>query len=144
MRHFFLTVALLILLGCARSPVTADEITFQRSVWQRQSIAAYSFDLKISCFCDSALTSPKKVWVGPDRSVRITEANNRPTASKSPFLGDIDAIIDVLEDAAKLEPDGLDVAWNKDLGYPKLIKIDRREAAIDDEMEVKITNFRVL
>jgi hypothetical protein len=120
-----------------------DNLGKAQQTWETRKPSSYEFTIEVRCFCPGTAKTPPVY---------------RVTAGKSTVVGELDAIsqhfyesyntveklfaainrsLDRGQDRSTVEYDG-------DLGFPVLADLDPARNVIDDELYLRVTNFRVL
>lgn len=103
-----------------------------RQRWRSARIARYDLDVSLGCFCwmvhPTRLTFQVRdgVSVAPDLDATIRE--------RVRFYESVDALFQLLEDAARRDPYRFEVTFDPDYGYPRTGFIDREWLMADDEL----------
>jgi hypothetical protein len=107
--------------------------------WEGLGYGSYRYEVVQSCFCALPAVGHRVVVVVRDGSV--VSASLAATGELLPpstwhLIPTIDALFLTVSDAIHDGADDLDVRYDVDLGYPRLIDIDWLEHAIDDEATI--------
>jgi len=117
-----------------------DLLIKNRELWNQSSIAQYTLDYFISCFCQSERV---KVSVQDSEIIAVRISNFQgefirdvPPSEFGNFLK-VEGLFDVIASAIP-EADVVKVDYNTEFGYPELIDLDFLESAVDDELRYLI------
>lgn len=111
--------------------------------WRSHKPATYEFTVAALCFCGiSNLHNP---------TFRVDAAGApHPSEAVSPDLerfyepyDTIDKIFNVLKSYIDRDPYRMRVEYDLELGYPRTADIDPRQFVADDELGLRVTNFKV-
>lgn len=139
----------LLLVSCGgSSSVGSDEAVHlrrSRALWARANVRDYAYTVRVGAFVPSA-GLPARVTVRNGRTTTITPADG--TADPLPDNGSyfvpfatVGSLFAVVQEAMNKRADSLDVDYDPVLGYPARISIDYIHLAVDDEVDVYVTQF---
>jgi len=72
--------------------------------------------------------------VDPETEQPVPEAGNR--------IRHVQGLFDLVREAIDRRADRIVVSYDTTYGYPKLIDIDYLENGVDDELQIKVSDFR--
>ncbi len=112
--------------------------------WVRQGITSYRLVFDRICFCltDHAGRFEVTVIGGNVTSVRDPQTG-RERGRFDEVAYTVPELFDVIE-REEPEADELEAEYHAELGYPTLIRIDRIENAVDDELEIQVLELTPL
>ena len=151
MTRHVMVLGLLAVIGsaCATNPIDEmrAEYEIERAAWQAMGATAYTYQLRISCFCpvgpypvrvtveDGVVTSV--AWVDPEPGFSGDDPDQD-------FYGrTIDDLYDVLGRAFDTEADAIGVTYDAGAHYPAQIDLDYYRNAVDDEVTYRASGFEV-
>jgi hypothetical protein len=132
----------------ACSPVDYEsDLQTNKQKWETAEISSYEMDLRRGCFCSDDITRPMHLVVTDGRTtISYADDGSRVTgeALESMLVGGVEKIFDAIDFVLSRNPDRLLIEYDEEFGFPQIIKIDPNADAIDDELDLWITNFRVV
>ena len=115
--------------------------------WNRfESVAplAYTYTVRVSCECPSAITRPVTVWV--DRGVieyLLYEDDGQPVPlSYASSFPSAEELFDTIQDAIERGADEIDVEYDSSYGYPTSVYIDYNRGVADEELSIVTWGLR--
>lgn len=121
-----------------------DELALARARWAVANADDYSFQFRRSCFCPTGLVRPVHIEV---LDGTVTSAVYVDTEEPLPPPLTSVPTIDDLFDEVQAAIDGMAFSiladYDADLGYPISVSIDHIKNAIDDEMVLTVSSFRL-
>ena len=137
------------LLWAAALAAQTDEIDAARERWAAAGTAAYEYGYHKYCECHGDTPPETLVTVTADTvtNVRHRPANSDrvvPAAERNfPYYWTIDDLFDLIESATARDAT-VRVRFDPALGYPTSVFIDYVQNTIGDEVDVRITQLRLL
>ncbi len=159
LKRFILIVTLLILTACSAPPtatvtpqptinVQLADLTQNRQKWDALKVTHYQFKLVDSCFCAYRYQQPISIEVKDGNVVLMLDSNGQPSADQFENTFDSYNTIDKFFSEITAQVYGgayaISVKYNADYGYPQFIYIDVIENAVDDEINLTITDFQII
>lgn len=141
------TLMFAVLLSACSAAVSAESPYEQNlSLWQKQDISHYRYQLSILCFCPFAGQMPLTIEVSDGQAISITTADGSEPGPNSLSYEQVDTIDKLFATLAKAqaEADDVKVTYDPTHGFPTSIAIDNIKDATDDEISYEVTNFEVL
>lgn len=128
-----------------------DALEEHQSLWERQEIEDYQYDLQVRCFCPRWLY-PATIKVHDDTVAAVLDPETGDTLrtpdSGSPALQEapdgyptVEGLFEVVERAIDEEYHRLSVEYNDRYGYQEEIDYEVGENVTDDEVRYNVTNF---
>jgi hypothetical protein len=144
-----LSVALLPLLlgGCGILGLGENEtrelLERNERIWSENAPARYRFVMQRLCFCGQELTLPVLVTVENGVVVsRTYVTSGHPVGAEwASIYPRIEGVFAILHQAIERNADRMDVSYDGRMGYPLSASIDYVRNAIDDELELRVTDF---
>lgn len=122
-----------------------DDLDEHRRAWDRLGISNYTFDYVRVCFCGGPAGDTLRIVVRGDSVVSVENRGPRAEPIQpsvySVWVKTIDGLFDELKRAIDEEADQVEVQYDRQFSYPRVVNIDFIEHAIDDEMRFEITRF---
>lgn len=145
MKKFILVVLALILAACSAS----TEYDQNLKQWQDAGVSHYRYDLVIGCFCPFAQDMPLTIEVRNGEVISIARADGTLIDSSDlnyEFYVKYATIDEVFAElrSEMAEAEEVNVAYDPEYGFPTEVSIDRIKLAMDDELSLQVTNFKVL
>ena len=126
-----------------------EEVDANQAKWKEKQIVDYSFVLRADCLCSLAPKSPVIIQVRNDKISKIEPTDESKSNGFRLYLDSyknhntIDKLFDEIRQALKNKAAVVSVAYDRELGYPKAVGIDRDKAFVDDELSFWVENFQV-
>jgi hypothetical protein len=117
------------------------ELALARERWEAAGPAAYEMTLRRSCFCPPDWRGPFRVTVR-DGAVASVTYEGAPVDAERAVT--VDALFDLVADAAARRAERLDVVYDPDWGYPARLFIDYDARIADEEVGYEVEAFRPL
>ncbi len=123
------------------SDEAADTVADQRAMWEAADIDSYEYTMHWGVF--SLLGGEYRVRVvdGQPAELRRIDGAEDVQGRGDALPRSIDEVFDVLE--RELAADRIDAHYDEALGYPVDVLIDRVANGIDDELQIRISDFTV-
>lgn len=130
--------------GLFTGPGDDDERALRdaQSRWNSARIQDYRVVVQHLCFC--GYVRPVLVVVAAGSIVSSTDAETGEPVPSYAMVRDIPALFALIRDAIDKGADRLDVTYDRQLGYPREIKIDYMTNAADDELTVTTSELHRL
>jgi hypothetical protein len=134
------------ILGLDANSDDADRLRAARLRWQRQRPEAYSYVLERLCFCGRETVGPVRIQVRGDSVLSRTYTGSGEPVSLPfrQYFGPMETVFDVVSEALERDADSLAARYDPARGYPVSVVIDYIENAVDDELTVRVSEFRTL
>lgn len=129
-----MVVAALTLTACdnpfsASGPEGLDEA---RRHWADQRVSRYTFTVTQDCFCVEDARGSFRVTVADGAVVSVTDPATGAPRTASEFVPlTVEALFDRVEQAVAEGVREIDVEYDRELGYPVEIEINRSQIAVD-------------
>jgi hypothetical protein len=147
----FVLATMLLTAGCSSFglDLNGDEESALRAArlrWQRQRPEAYSYVLERLCFCGREAVGPVRIEVRGDSVLsRTYTASGEPVGLPfRQYFDPMEAVFDAVAQALERDADSLAARYDPARGYPVSVVIDYIENAVDDELTVRVSEFRTL
>jgi hypothetical protein len=140
-----LIAALLPLASCEESAGPGPlALELQRAKWDAREPVAYSFQIRVSCFCGipSMSTVTVQVLDGMVQSRTWTDTGDEVSEELASLYPSIDGVFDRLERVARGGPDRFEVAFHEDFGFPTQASADPNEGIADEEFSIWISDYQ--
>ncbi|WP_119396274.1 DUF6174 domain-containing protein [Salinibius halmophilus] len=140
MKYF--TVAVLAWLSaCSTPPLNVHQQN--QALWAQQRVSSYQYEIDVVCFCPIDFRRSKRITVvdGEIASAVFVD-NNEPVPQA--LAQQQKTIAQWLDDIARMQADGpalLEIEYDTEFGYPRVINSDYSIDIADDELQVTIHNF---
>ena len=126
------------LMGCGSSgsgEVTGTLAT-QRSRWSQQNLTSYRFRFRWNCFCTPEFVRPVEITVREKNIVSISDPTSGTSLDPASFsrYRTISGLFDLLQEAAELPADRIDVTYDAELAYPTTAFVDYSVRTADEEI----------
>ncbi len=131
-------------------PVDGDiKAVFEKNyaLWREHRIESYNIIFKRGCFCPREITLPAQVEVEQSGDIQITRAKYLESGKPVPpeyldsFLS-IEATFELIAEAIGEEPEVIKVNYDAQYGFPTELLIDYSTIVADDELSIKISDFK--
>ena len=116
-----------------------------QQLWNSQASANYNYVIKKQCFCSPGHTREMRVIVVADNIIGAIYTDTHEKVSEE-IVGQLITIsqwFDEIFMAINNESDEVEVRYNKNLGHPVSIRIDKNKRRSDDEYNVVISEVRM-
>lgn len=139
-----IVVLALALAGCDNpfSPSGPEDVDDARRHWAEQRISSYAFTVTQDCFCVEDARGPFRVAVSNGAVVSVTDpATGAPRAASEFVPLTVEALFDRVEQAVAEGVREIDVEYDRELGYPVEIEINRSQQPVDAAIIITVSNF---
>jgi hypothetical protein len=126
--------------------LNSRRLIFNRRLWNQQNISNYHYTLSNSCFCIPEARGPVVIEVRNGETVSITSVATGESVDPRFFkqYSTIPKLFNVIQDAIQRQASSLNVQYNSRYGYPTQIDIDYNSQIADEEIFLRIENFKIL
>ena len=138
-----------VLLAGARCQLSTDNDDAESDVrraqarWHRSGVQDYQIVVQYLCFC--AFTRPVRITVRFGNIVsRVDAETGQPVPAEGNHVRDVAGLFDLVLEAIDRDAARVDASYDATYGYPKMIDIDYLANAIDDELQIKTSEFQPL
>jgi len=114
-----------------------------RAKWQQRQPSAYEFTLEARCFCIGIAKTPPTFRVRNGEPSTLTELD-RDSVTFYSRRDTIDKLFAAIEWSLNRGQDNSIVRYDEEFGYPLLVELDPQRSEADDELALRVTNFRVI
>ncbi len=130
-----------------RTPVEA--VTENRALWESTRPEVYAFTYQRSCFCGLPAGLGLRITVHGDSVTKVEVVSGGAGGASAPeaqleWGRTIDQVFDHLAAIAAADPARFDATWDRDLGFPRTVFVDRHPNVIDDEEWIELRDFTQL
>lgn len=138
-----LASAMFTLTSCSSMVSPSEELAGARARWAQRAPASYSITLMRGCECLPETVGPATVTVSNGAiSVHYTSTGASVPKAYINVFPDVEGLFDLIESAQKNKYYKVDVEYDSELGYPKLISVDINKQMIDDEFGIYVQDFK--
>lgn len=123
------------------------EFENNRAKWREWKIQDYSFDIDANGFLRPFLATVIEVRDSKLVSLKLQEPNQNKhwvNTYKDVELSTIDELFAFIDSKSQTTYNRFEVVYDDKYGFPVSIIYDEKEKIADDELVVKVTNFKVL
>ena len=119
------------------------ELLVNRERWRAANLGDYSMEYLRSCFCAEEGLGLVRVTVHRDTVTAVTRLTNLDWPAPSPpeSWPTVDKLFDIVQQAIDRDSE-LEVEYDRTLGYPQSIVIDRQAMANDGGWSASVSNVR--
>ena len=114
-----------------------------RTKWQQRQPSVYEFTLEARCFCIGIAKVPPTFRVRNGEPSTLTELG-QDSATFYSRRDTIDKLFAALEWSLNQGQDNSIVRYDEEFGYPLVAELDPHRREVDDEVVLRVTNFRVI
>ena len=145
MKKLFVLAIALLLAACS----TTTEYDQNLVKWQTANVTHYQYDLMIGCFCPFYQDMPLTIEVKDGEVVSITSADGTLLDASDPSYpyyleyATLDLLFAELK-SEQAEAEEVVVTYDPQYGFPAQVSIDRIKLAVDDELSLLVSNFKIL
>jgi hypothetical protein len=109
--------------------------------WHARKPTSYEFAVEVRCFCGGLTKTPPRFAVtnGEPRSLQELEPDSR---SVYEHYNTVEKLFAAIRRSLSLGKYRMIVQYDADLGYPVIADLDPRFEVADDELVLKVTEFR--
>lgn len=136
--------ALVLSLSACSDPPTTSVAQGPRATWDAAGIGSYTFTVMRGCFCPQEYIGPFTVTVVDGAPVAVVRGRKEiPVDDET--LGELPLTVEQLFtyiDEVGAQADDVSVSYDADLGFPSRISVDLYANAVDDEMQIAVSDFR--
>lgn len=119
-----------------------EDLAAAEARWSANKPAAYEFAIEVRCFC-GADGKPRRFRVADGRAVPLQELHQGEQRVYGAY-DTVEKVFALVRSSIEQQADNIDVRYDTALGYPAVVGLDRIRRAIDDELAVRIVDFRKL
>ena len=143
MKHSPLLLCAL-LASCSAGTDPSSDLEDARARWRSAEPTSYEFTMQRLCFCPRELTSPVIVQVkaGLVESRRYADTGGPVDARWTAEFPAIDGVFAIVDAAIARRADKIDAVYDPTRGFPTRIDIDYISSAADDELGVRVRDFK--
>ena len=138
MKYLIITILMMVSF-CTRSN-DKDELSVNKSMWERKNISDYEFTLMINCFCPQERVGPHLIKVVNDKIVSVNILPYDP--AKTGELMTIDELFSIVGKDIERNPYQKTIEYNSTFGYPESVWFDFNKNIADEEIGYQITGFK--
>lgn len=133
-----------LLSSCSAFTDPSSDLDDARARWRSAEPVSYEFTMERLCFCPREITSPVIVQVkaGVVESRRYADTGAPVDARFTTEFPSIDGVFAIVDAAIARSADKIDAAYDPTRGFPTRIDIDYVTNAIDDELRVRVRDFK--
>lgn len=112
----------------------SQEVEDNREKWRKHDIASYSYRFSRYCYCPQSYVGPFRVFVVDNKVDSVfSYADSISVKDTLDEFTTIDGLFDLLDSEIDRKPADIYAEFNKEYGYPSIVRIDNIQNAIDDE-----------
>jgi hypothetical protein len=109
-------------------------------LWNSAGVQDYTVVVQHLCFC--GYVRPVRITVRSGAVVSSVDAETGQPVPSYATVRDIAALFTLIREAIDDGADRLEVTYDAQLGYPTFINIDYIKNAVDDELQVRTSEFQ--
>jgi len=114
-----------------------------RQRWAAHKPASYEFTIEVRCFCVGIAKTPPTFRVKADKSTAVTELPGQSDRLYDHY-NTVEKLFIAIDRSLTRGRDKSTVTYNEDLGFPEKADLDPLRNVFDDELYLRVTNFRVI
>lgn len=108
--------------------------------WTRSGVQDYSIVVQYLCFC--AYTRPVRITVRFGNVVsRVDAETGQPVPEAGNHIRDVQGLFALVREAIDRDAHRLEASYDATYGFPKEIDIDYIGNAVDDELQIRTSEF---
>jgi len=138
MTRYTILLVVLLLFSCIK-PGENDDLSTNRSKWNRLNIVNYEFTLTINCFCPQERVGPHLIKVINNEIITVNNLPYDPGTTGE--LMTIDELFDFIAKSINSNPYKKTIEYNSTFGYPQSVWFDFDKTMADEEIGYQVTNF---
>ncbi|HJU73402.1 MAG TPA: DUF6174 domain-containing protein [Gemmatimonadaceae bacterium] len=142
----FCVATLFLVAGCGLFTGNDDEEARLRAAevrWTRASVQDYQIVVQYLCFC--GYTRPVRLTVRSGNVVsRVDAETGEAVPSYATHIADVAGLFQLIRDAIDDDAHILEASYDGNFGYPKFVNIDYVKNAVDDELQIRTSEFQPL
>jgi hypothetical protein len=122
--------------------VEEETLFDNREKWLRQGMPAYTYRLKVGCFCTPDVTRPVRVTVenGVRTSIRPEVAGATVDEQSLSRYDTVEKVFAIIENAINSNAEVVRVTYDPQRGYPTEVYLDYSRQMADEELFLEITD----
>jgi hypothetical protein len=137
--------AVVLLLACSLTVVSGQEhalspdaaLADAEARWRARKPKAYEFSLEVRCFCSGLAETPRRF--------AVTDGERSPfSQGVYDHYNTVEKLFAVIRDSFSRGRSKMVVEYHADLGYPMLADLDPSAEVEDDELFLRVTDFKVI
>jgi hypothetical protein len=136
---YIIFAALLMVSFCTKSN-DSDELSVNKSKWNRKNISDYEFTLRINCFCPQERVGPHMIKVVNNEIVSVNNLAYDP--DKTGELYTIDQLFTFVETSIERKPYLKTIEYNSTYGYPQTVWFDFDRTMADEEIGYQVSDLK--
>lgn len=137
-------LALLVAAGCGLiTGNDEDDSALRRAEvrWSRSGVQDYQVVVQRLCFC--GYTRPQRITVRFGNVVSNVDAETgQPVVVLMNLMPDVPGLFALIREAIEQNAHRLDVSYDATYGFPTFIDIDYIKNAVDDELQIRTSEFQ--
>ena len=109
--------------------------------WHARKPTSYEFAIEVRCFCPGLAKTPPRFAVtnGEPRALQDLEPETRKVDE---YYNTVEKLFTEIRRSFSFGKYRMVVQYDPELGYPRLADLDPKGDVIDDELVLKVTEFR--
>jgi hypothetical protein len=142
-RPFALMLAAFVILNCVAcgDPCSApvdDDHHRARQLWHRAAITSYSMTQWRDCFCFLGGEQVRLAIAGDSiGAALLVEEGRELTGMERSWYKTVEDLFDFIEETRAMSPASLEVEYDAEYGYPRVISVDYSLEMADDEIRYR-------
>ena len=124
-------------------PDVRDNLRKARQKWEAHRPASYEFTIEVKCFCYGIAKTPPAFRVTAGSSVAVSELTG-PSAQFYASYNTVDKLFSMIDRYLALGQDKTILQFDDEFGFPTVADLDPQRDVFDDELFLRVTNFRVI
>jgi hypothetical protein len=118
----------------------ATELRRAQNRWNRSGVQDYQVVVQNLCFC--GYTRPVRITVRFGSVISKVDAETGEPAPSYANAREIARLFDLVREAIDQDADRIEVSYDATYGFPTRIDIDYIRNAVDDELQVRASEFQ--
>ncbi|MGH7710169.1 MAG: DUF6174 domain-containing protein [Gemmatimonadaceae bacterium] len=118
----------------------ADDLRRAQNRWNRSGVQDYQIVVQNLCFC--GYTRPVRITVRFGNVVSKVDAETGEPAPSYANAREVARLFDLVREVINQGADRIEVAYDATYGFPTRIDIDYIRNAVDDELQVRTSDFQ--
>jgi hypothetical protein len=134
-------------LALIQSPTQSElraALSTSRQTWEARKPATYEFAVEARCFCEGIARTPP-VFRVTDGRAEVVGAELSPESRRFyEYYNTVDKLFIAIDRSLSRGEYKSRIQYDPDLGYPTLADLDPRGDVADDELYLRVTQFRTI
>ncbi|MRX27185.1 DUF6174 domain-containing protein [Kangiella sp. HZ709] len=122
---------------------TWQDLQEHKALWEAKTSGNYQITFQQSCFCPQEFTQPFQLTVANGKIVKAIDKDNKPAQKQTmEAIKTVEQVFAMLNKATK-SAELIEVQYDSEFGYPKLVFIDHEQMMADEEVRISLSGLKL-